>query len=301
MLIIKGVNVNVLLTAVVVQCTGRHVQSSETETKIVKRAYMRVCVVVSRSMFSFLFTVLLSCLCICAMERSADHHIHTTEWEDIQYKYGNRVGKYATQELEILAQKIAVKSGDMCLEAYDPDRERRDAKLERRGPGSDADEEAFNNSSDSDEDIALEAIRRHRIVELQKQAATEHFGVLRHVPGKDYVKEVTDASEKNWVVAVLVIPGHSDCEALLNVFRTVATRHREVKFVSMISTEAIVSFPDRHLPCALLYKDRTLRHQVSGLSAWTNQKEFSVKTVESVLMSRGVLPSQSESDCDSAE
>ncbi|KAK7195776.1 phosducin [Novymonas esmeraldas] len=227
------------------------------------------------------------------MERTADQRIRTTEWEDVQYRYGNRVGKYETHELEILAQKIADKHQNTCLTAYDPHTERVADKLERGGyecaEGREADGTAAIVDSD-DEDDALSVLRRRRLAELQRQSAMERFGVLRHIPGSDYVAEVTEASATCWVVGVLVKPGNSDCEALLTVLRTVAQRRRTVKFVSMISTEAIPNFPDRHLPCVLLYRDKELRRQVTGLAEWQNQRQLDVSTAERVLLRHGVLP-----------
>lgn len=226
------------------------------------------------------------------MERSADNRIRTTEWEDVQYKYGNRVGKYETHELEILAQKIADKNQDTCLTAYDPHAEKVADKLERGGYECDnaasADVAAIEDPDD--EDDALAAFRRRRLLELQQQQAKERFGVLRHIPGADYVAEVTEGSAACWVVAVLIKPGHSDCEALLTVLRTVAQRQRTVKFVSMISTEAIPNFPDRHLPCVLLYSNKELRKQVTNLEEWMQKKQLNVGTAEQLLSRYGVLP-----------
>ncbi|KPI84340.1 hypothetical protein ABL78_6595 [Leptomonas seymouri] len=234
------------------------------------------------------------------MERTADGRIRTTEWEDVQYKYGNRVGKYETHELEILAQKIADKEQNTCLVAYDPHAEKVAAKLERGGYDCKKEDEKDTSAiADSDDDDdALAAIRKRRLLELQRLKATECFGALRHIAGTDYVAEVTEASSTCWVVAVLIKPGHSDCEALLTVLRTVAQRHRAVKYVSMISTDAIANFPDRHLPCVLLYHNKELKKQVTNLDEWTQKRQLNVGTVEHLLSRYGVLP---RSDDDEAE
>ncbi|KAG5492997.1 hypothetical protein JKF63_01578 [Porcisia hertigi] len=233
------------------------------------------------------------------MERTADKRIHTTEWEDVQYRYGNRVGKYETHELEILAQKIADQNENTCLTAYNPQAEKIEARSQRNGSKSDKgcmdDGPSALVDSDDDDDDALAAIRRKRMMELQRQKAKERFGVLRHIPGADYIAEVTAASSTCWVVAALMKPGHSDCEALLTVLRTVAQRHRSVKFVSIISTEAIPNFPDCHLPCVLLYHGKELKKQVTGLADWQTQRHLTVATVERVLIQSGVFP-RSEDD-----
>lgn len=237
------------------------------------------------------------------MERSADNRIRTTEWEDVQYKYGNRVGKYETHELEILAQKIADKNQDTCLVAYDPKAEKVADKLERGGyeAAEDAAQDTAAIADSDDEDDALAAFRRRRMAELQRQKASECFGVLRHVAGADYVTEVTEASATCWVVAVLIKPGHSDCEALLTVLRTVAQRHRAIKFVSMISTDAIPNFPDRHLPCVLLYNNKELKKQVTNLDEWMEKKQLNVGTAEHLLSRYGVLPRNEDDDNNDSE
>ncbi|GET88860.1 hypothetical protein, conserved [Leishmania tarentolae] len=235
------------------------------------------------------------------MERTADQRIHTTEWEDVQYRYGNRVGKYQTHELEILAQQLADRNQNTCLNAYDPHAEKVAAKLERGGYEHDEDGEEEGRScivNSDDEDEALAAIRRRRLMELQRQKAMERFGVLRHIPGADYVQEVTEASSMSWVVAALIKPGHSNCEALLTVLRTVAQRHRSVKIVSMIYTEAIQNFPEGLLPCVLLYKDKELRKQITGLGDWQAQKKLSVASVEQILSRNGALPPIEEDEMD---
>ncbi|CCW62469.1 unnamed protein product [Phytomonas sp. EM1] len=224
------------------------------------------------------------------MEREAAGRIRTTEWEEIQYKYGNKVGKYQTHELEILAQKIAEKNEDTCLRSYNPYEEKLEDKLNQRFGGEKGhDDEVPNIGSSDDDDEVLCEIRQRRMAELKKQFQTECFGILRHISGADYVKEITDSSDKNWVVAALIKPGHSDCESLLNVLRTVAQRNRDTKFVSMISTEAIPNFPEKHLPCVLLYKNKCVKKQITGLEAWRQKGYLSLQTVEHVLQEHGVL------------
>ncbi|RNF19698.1 uncharacterized protein Tco025E_04000 [Trypanosoma conorhini] len=232
-------------------------------------------------------------------ERTADQRIRTTEWEDIQYRHGNRVGKYATNELEILAQKIADKNVDTCLKAYDPNEERVRDKMERGGydaelqldvPNTEGNEAVDTIIDDDDDDEALLAFRRKRLAELQKEQEAQRFGVLRHVSGSDYMAEVTEASAAHWVVALLIKPGHSDCETLLSVMRVVAQRRRSVKFLSMISTEAIKNFPERHLPCVLLYNKKRLQQQLTELTPWrAKNKLLSVDSVERALHRYGVL------------
>ncbi|KAH9597230.1 phosducin [Trypanosoma melophagium] len=230
------------------------------------------------------------------VERTADQRIRTTEWEDIQYKHGNRVGQYAANELGILAQKIAEANVNTCLKAYDPHEERVRDKMERGGYGTEQKEEESGmdhllvGEGNDDDDEALAAFRRKRLAELKQQQEAQRFGVLRHISSGDYMAEVTEASSTHWVVALLIKPGNNDCERLLSVMKVAAQRHRDVKFLSMISTETIKNFPDRHLPCVLLYKNKQLQQQFTELTSWTSKrKELSLESVERVLHLYGVI------------
>ncbi|EPY34724.1 hypothetical protein STCU_01378 [Strigomonas culicis] len=74
--------------------------------------------------------------------------------------------------------------------------------------------------------------------------------------------------------------------------RVEAQRHRDIKFVSMISTEAIPNFPDRHLPCVLLYRNKEMKGQLTTLDPWKNGRSIDINTVESVLKRNGILPNE---------
>lgn len=233
------------------------------------------------------------------MQRTADNPIQTTDWEDVQYQFGNRVGKYETHEAEILMQKEAQLHLNNGLESYNPEKEKEKEKAGRQAEEEEPTE--GKGEDDSDEELDdLEKLRQKRMLELKQKMADDRFGVLKAIPGKDYVKEVTVGSEKNWVVALLVQPGHSDCEALLTAMRTVALKHRFVKFVSMIYTEAVdMSFPLTHLPCVVMYHEGKLQHQLTGGEPWKERRDISVAHVERVLLQKHVLPPQSSDDDDS--
>lgn len=245
------------------------------------------------------------------MQRTADNpnHLHTTEWEDIQYQFGNRVGKYETHEEEILMRKAEQTAPELNkhLEAYDPEEEKRKDQEERaKDPEGTLDRDGSGDNgappidSDDEEDY-LEKLRRKRREELQKQLADNRFGVLRSIPGSAYVKEVTEDSANCWVVALLIQPGQSDCEALRTAMSNVAQRFKFVKFVSMLFTDALGNaFPVHHLPCVLLYRHMKLQHQLTGPETWKDRREVNVAQVERVLRQYGVLPAE-ESEEDSSK
>lgn len=264
------------------------------------------------------------------MQRTAEnpHHLHTTEWEDIQYQFGNRVGKYETHEEEILQRKAAndpsaqnrhlktyniqkekkeffrTQRGDKCSENSEDTEVSSDEEEPRRGEEKCLDCKANSISSseniadDDTEDAILEKIKMQRLKELKKSFSMmpSGGGTLRSIPGSDYIKEVTEDSARFWVVAILVQPGESNCEALLSAMRTVAQRQKLVKFVSMLYTQVVdASFPVHHLPCVLLYKDGRMQQQLSGPELWIVRREMDCAHIEKVLRHYGVL-GQNEDD-----
>lgn len=226
------------------------------------------------------------------VERQAEARIRTTEWEDIQYKHGNRVGKYRDNEMEILAQKLADANPNIQLRAYDPVAEKVKEKMERGGydvDTNDVEDMVDKDDMGDDDDDALAVFRQRRMAEMQKLKETHVFGVVTHVPGSDYIKEVTEGSAKSWVVAILTMLGNEDSENLLQIMRQVASRNRDVRFVSMIAQEAIPKFPAKHVPCVLLYKDGVMQQQTTGLEQWQERKEVTLASVEKALQGFGVI------------
>lgn len=235
------------------------------------------------------------------VERRADERIRTSEWEDIQYKHGNKVGKYATNEMQLLAQRLADANPNIQLRAYDPSEEKVRDKVERGGYDMD-DERAqamLEGVEDSDEDMmdeddALAVFRQRRKDELLKQQETHPFGTIKHIPGAEYVSEITKASTNCWVVAIMMKLGHRDCDVLLDIMRHAASRNRDVKFVSLVASEASANFPDKHLPCVLLYKDETMMAQFTGLQPWSvnpaaEKSVLELASVERMLQRNGVI------------
>ena len=226
------------------------------------------------------------------VERSADGRIRTTEWDDIQYKHGNRVGKYRDQELEILAQRVMDKHPNASLECYDDIAEKVYDKAERGG--YDNNEAILNgeidpdDDEDDDEDDYLAKFRAKRRIAIEIERSKHCFGRIRRIPGADYVPEITEASDGHWVVAVLVEEGDEGSDALVRVLEKTCVTHSDVKFVSMISTEAIAKFPRKQLPCVLIYHNKLMVRQMTGLEAWGG-KQLSVESVDQCLAENGVI------------
>jgi hypothetical protein len=240
------------------------------------------------------------------VERTADGKLRTTEWEDIQYKHGNRVGQYRDKEMVIIAQKLLEGHQDEALRAYDPVAEKVHDKEARGGyevgpdaAGAERDEAdaGSEKDDDDDEDEFLAQYRARRREALEKQVTANKFGRLRKIAGSNYVAEITEASSnKVWVIAALIVEGEEGCDSLLRLFEQVSQRHPAIKFVYLPAAEAIAKFPPKHAPCVLLYYDGRMVHQLTGCDAWGGAKRMSVETVCSTLADYGALPKERDDE-----
>lgn len=226
------------------------------------------------------------------VERTADGKIRTTEWEDIQYKHGNKVGQYVDREVEIIAQRLAAQQQNVFLKVYNAEEEKLADKIERKGIAESklTEENLGAEVSDELDDEDLAMLRRKRLDALKKEANESTNGSLRHVSGKDYVTEITEASRgKHWVIALMIKQGQADSDKLVRIMAQAALRNRTAKFVSVFSNEAVANFPEKHLPCTLLYFDGSLVEQLTSIDAWKRDDEVSLESVEKNLHVRGVI------------
>lgn len=242
-------------------------------------------------------------------ERTADNRIRTTEWEEIQYKHGNKVGQYERREMEIVAQKLADRHIDAPLETHDRVRE---AMRDREQRGHDGAEDLYDEDKhmaaeildgEEDEDEIIMRHRRARMKALEEAQAQNRFGRIRAIKGHSYISEITEASANAFVVAALVEDNHEGCLDLLHVLEHLAAKYAHIKFVCCKSTEAIPNFPQKHLPCVVVYSGGALQHQVTSMDPWcrTGSKKPSVETVEAALRKMGVLPPLDDEEEDNEE
>ena len=70
-------------------------------------------------------------------------------------------------------------------------------------------------SEEYSDDRILEEYRKKRIEALQKKQKEAKFGNgVKHIKKSDFVREVTDASQNNWVVLHLFKEPHDECAVL---------------------------------------------------------------------------------------
>eukprot|EP01060_Flectonema_neradi_P019835 TRINITY_DN27352_c0_g1_i1.p1 TRINITY_DN27352_c0_g1~~TRINITY_DN27352_c0_g1_i1.p1 ORF type:complete len:259 (+),score=59.57 TRINITY_DN27352_c0_g1_i1:65-841(+) len=227
--------------------------------------------------------------------RTANDEIVTTEWEDIQYKFGNKVGKYATREEEIRQQKEMKDIIENVIDNYDPLENRTveqlDEMLQEDGRG------------DDDEDALVAYRRARRMEELERQRGTK-FGSIRHITKSEYVSEVSKAGEDIWVLCLLIEEGNAHCEYLLRIMSDIAERNSALKIVSIKSTDAIDKFPASHLPTVLVYHSGEMKKQITTLKPWCKTEarptleevEDYLRTIGPLRNARRVVESDSEEE-----
>jgi len=223
--------------------------------------------------------------------RTANNELVTSEWEEIQYKHGNKVGKYATHEEELKQQREMKKFVENFVAEYDPLENRTveelDKMLEEDGLG------------DEDEDAIVRYREQRRREMLERQRGQRH-GSVRHIAKNEYVSQVNGAGEGVWVVLMLVEEGQPDCDALRRACTEAAERLPRIKFLTIKSTDAIENFPRERLPMVLLYRDGEMQRQVDGMAPWGGKRPSS-EDIESALRRLGPLRGERKVDSDDEE
>lgn len=113
------------------------------------------------------------------------------------------------------------------------------------------------------EDV-LESYRDKRLAELKMRQQRERFGSVRNIGQTEYKQEVSEADI--WVVVHLFVFGKPECQLLNLCMDKVAARFRDVKFLRIVSTEAIPNYPDKNCPTLLVYHNGEIKSQTVGLT-----------------------------------
>ena len=170
-----------------------------------------------------------------------------TEWDVLQRKHGNLPP--AEEKPAIPAWEPAHDvSGKMTRDDLD---------------AIDSIDELDDLDDEFEDDRFMEEYRRKRMQELEQECSQRTGeGVLKHIRGSEFVKEVTEASEGSWVVCHLYKDGVTDCAILNQCLAELAGRYKQSIWIKIVSTECIPGFSDEFLPTILLYKDKKCKHQM---------------------------------------
>eukprot|EP00252_Welwitschia_mirabilis_P025043 TRINITY_DN7679_c0_g1_i1.p1 TRINITY_DN7679_c0_g1~~TRINITY_DN7679_c0_g1_i1.p1 ORF type:complete len:250 (+),score=58.45 TRINITY_DN7679_c0_g1_i1:209-958(+) len=171
----------------------------------------------------------------------------STEWDDLQRKYGNLPPKPA----------VSKPSPWTPAETNPPkDKGFLDNKNE---------DELEDLEDDLADDRFLEEYRKKRLTELKESARKPRFGTVLPITGSDFVREVSQAPSDVWVVVHLYKDGVPECGLLGQCLDELATKYPATKFVKIISTECIPRYPDQNLPTILIYNNGNVKATYVGL------------------------------------
>eukprot|EP00943_MAST-04B_sp_MAST-4B-sp1_P004150 g4150.t1 len=181
----------------------------------------------------------------------------TTEWEDILIKKGIIEEKEENRLLR--EEKELQKLVEEAVEEFDPLENQSLKKLDKLA----------NESEEYSDDRIIEEYRKKRIEALKQKKQAARFGNgVKHIKKSDFVREVTDASQKNWVVLLLFKDPHDECAVLGNCMEVLSKKFSNVSFLRIVSTECVENFPDKNLPCLIMYHKGEMQHQTVGLSSF---------------------------------
>eukprot|EP00127_Corallochytrium_limacisporum_P004714 Clim_evm68s172 gene=Clim_evmTU68s172 len=146
---------------------------------------------------------------------------------------------------------------------------------------------------DMDDEREFEKYRQQRLAELKEKQARAKFGSLREISKPDYVKEVNQAGPGVWVVLFLYQPAHTQCKLLTQHLRRLAARFPATKFLQIVSTNCVESWPDRNLPAMFIYHEGQMKQQIVGLETMGGN-DTTERDVEWCLKQVGAVESEME-------
>ena len=142
---------------------------------------------------------------------------------------------------------------------------------------------------DEDEDF-LDSYRQKRMQELSTIQNTSVFGQVYPLTKPDYSRDVTDASEKAWVLVLLTSSSGENVESrvISEIWRELAIKFGDLKFCQMRADLCIEGYPDRNTPTILVYRTGDVRKQVVTLKEF-NGVRTTREDIEGMLIELGAV------------
>ncbi|KAH6619922.1 phosducin family protein [Boeremia exigua] len=136
---------------------------------------------------------------------------------------------------------------------------------ENRLEGKELDELA--ELEDEEDEDFLEIYRQKRMNELSAITSASIYNQVYHVQKPDYSRDVTDASQKAWILVLLTSSTGTNTESRVasESWTLLAQRFGDVKFCTMRADLCIEGYPDRNTPTVLVYKDGDIKKQIVTL------------------------------------
>jgi hypothetical protein len=180
----------------------------------------------------------------------------TTEWEDILVKKGIWEER---EEVDRTPDYIADR-----IDKKDDEGEQADCTGDLNDAGTDELDDELDDLLD--DSIFMEKFRAQRLSQMQQTAAANKFGDVRPIEKSEWVREVTEGSKGQWVVAFLYQPGMVECALMEQTLTILAAKHKYCKFVKMRSTSCMENWPDKRLPTLFMYHDEELQQNMFTLA-----------------------------------
>mmetsp|Transcript_167479 Transcript_167479/g.532417 ORF Transcript_167479/g.532417 Transcript_167479/m.532417 type:complete len:268 (+) Transcript_167479:82-885(+) len=201
----------------------------------------------------------------------------TTEWDDIQRKFGNFAPKP-----KVIPQRVIEKALQEAAEKVDAMDHLRLHELTQL--------------EDAVEEDTLVAYRNKRMAEFKKAQGAAKFGEVLRVIRTTFVREVTETSANGqWVLCLLYVDSSSACQTIFRPWEEAAKRFPAVKFMKGVATEVVENFPDSSTPAILVYRDEDCVKQIIGLDEWGGSR-CSADCIEWVLSKEGIVDTDMDED-----
>eukprot|EP00850_Spirogloea_muscicola_P015305 SM000116S24226 [mRNA] locus=s116:158406:159695:- [translate_table: standard] len=179
----------------------------------------------------------------------------TTEWEDLQVKFGNLPARPKPERVPYEA----------------PAEEPREPSVDAIAATASADE-LEELEDECGDDRFLEEYRMRRMAELKTESARPRFTSVELIASTDFVREVSKAPEDVWVVVHLFKDSVQDCSVLQACLNDLAAKYTGTKFLRIVSTDCIADYPDSNLPTVLVYKGGVVKATLVGLSRFGGRR-----------------------------
>jgi hypothetical protein len=191
-------------------------------------------------------------------------HGVTTEWEDIQVKYGNYLAREkepTNDEIEKIALEV--------IENYDP--------LEKKTL-----DELKDLEDDEDEEV-LKIYEAKRMEELKLAAQKPRFGRVIEFRKQDYITEVTNAPKDVYVVCHLYQNWSEPSNVLSRIFDNLAKKFIFVKFCRIVSNNCIENYRDSDVPGIIIYRNGNLYKQMIPATPHLGGSQMNIKSKKNKL------------------
>ncbi|MCJ1228871.1 hypothetical protein MMC12_005534 [Toensbergia leucococca] len=159
---------------------------------------------------------------------------------------------------------------------------------ENRLQGKDLEE--LDELEDEEDEAFLEKYRKQRLAELSTISTASIFNQVYHLQKPDYARDVTEASQKAFVLVHLTSSLGTNIESrlLTELWREMARLFGDVKFCEIRADLCIEGYPERNTPTILIYRDGDIKKQVVTLRELRGEST-DIRALQRLLVSVGAV------------